>query len=220
MLVLACKSKQPSFDELLKLYVEFNKKIKSNPELEKGDKKTYKEFRKIVNICVKGQTKILNELDIKYDVFDYESKYIFSKQTNEILKQLESKNKLFTDNEGRKTANLEGFDLPMENPYLPLTRNDGTSLYMLRDLAYEIEKLRKKPAVNLLILGEDQKLYYLQKKALLLILGYNAPEVIHYSFVLLSSGKMSTRKGEVVLLEDLMSKKCLPRSWITKKKLV
>src|SRR3989344_8384477 len=93
----------------------------------------------------------------------------------------------------------------MEHPFLPLTRNDGTSLYMLRDIAYTIYKISRAKDRNIILLGEDQKLYFLQLKALLSLLGDSAPESIHYSFILLPSGKMSTRKGEVVLLEDLMS---------------
>ncbi len=215
MLVLASKNKTPKFNELLNLYVEFNKLLETEPELEKevfnllnllekGNKKTLVSFRKIVKICMNGQTEILKELGIKFDKFDFESDFLFNNSTNEILKELESKSKMFIDKEGRKCINLEGFNLPMENPYLPLTRADGTSLYMLRDLAYTLHKINKKVSKNVLVLGEDQKLYYLQLKTILSILGHEAPEVVHYSFVLLPSGKMSTRNGEVVLLEDLM----------------
>jgi arginyl-tRNA synthetase len=215
MLVLATKGKVPKFEKILDLYIEFNKKLEDNPKLEeqifeilnkleKKDPKTLKQFQKVVQTCVKGQTKILSELGIKYDHFDYESKFLFNKETDEILKKLKDKGKLFTDEEGRQAINLEGFDLPMENPYLPLTRKDGTSLYMLRDIAYAIHKSKIGKDRNIIVLGEDQKLYFMQLKTILSVLGYNAPEVIHYSFVLLPSGKMSTRKGEVVLLEDLM----------------
>jgi arginyl-tRNA synthetase len=57
---------------------------------------------------------------------------------------------------------------------------------------------------NIIVLGEDQKLYFEQIKAALGLLGCNAPLPVHYSFVLLSDGKMSTRKGTVVLLEEFM----------------
>ena len=92
----------------------------------------------------------------------------------------------------------------MENPYLPLTRNDGTTLYILRDIAYNIYKEDKAKDRNIIVLGEDQKLYYQQLSVILSLIGHKAPEVVHYSFILLPSGKMSTRRGEVVLLEDFM----------------
>ena len=216
MLVIACKNKTPTFKGLLGLYIDFNKKLENNSNLEKevftilnklenGDKQTRNLFKKVVDICIKGQTAVLKELGINYDLFDYESKFLFNKDTNQILDRLTKTGKIITDEEGRKAINLEGFNLPMEHPFLPLTRNDGTSLYMLRDIAYTIYKTSRAKDRNIILLGEDQKLYFLQLKALLSLLGYKAPESIHYSFILLPSGKMSTRKGEVVLLEDLMS---------------
>ena len=57
---------------------------------------------------------------------------------------------------------------------------------------------------NIVVLGEDQRLYGRQINAVLDILGYKGAEIINYSFVLLADGKMSTREGKVVLLEDLM----------------
>ena len=57
---------------------------------------------------------------------------------------------------------------------------------------------------NVVVLGEDQKLYFEQIKTVVSELGYQAPEVVHYSFVMLQEGSMSTRNGTVVLLEDFM----------------
>lgn len=213
MLVLAAKGKKPSFNELLKLYITFNKKLEKNEGLEKevfyllnkvenNDKKTISQFKKIVDIAVKGQTRILKELNIRFDKFDYESSYLT--KTNSLLNKLKEKNKLFTDQENREVVNLAGFNLPMEHPFMPLTRADKTTLYPLRDVAYTIDKLSKSEK-SLLVLGEDQKLYFQQIKAILSILGYKSPDVIHYSFVLLKTGKMSTRRGNLVLLENLMN---------------
>ena len=213
MLVLGAKGKV-TFDSLLETYVKFNQDLKKNPRLEKdvfdllaklenGDKKVKEQFKNIVAICIEGQEKILNKLGIKYDFYDYESKYLFNKDTKEILKKLEKTGKLKTDEAGT-IVDLSEYGLEMRNPVLVLTRNDGTSLYSLRDLAYNIEKL-KKTKNNLIILGEDQKLYLQQIAAALDILGYKAPRVLHYSFILLQEGKMSTREGNVVLLEEFMA---------------
>ncbi len=213
MLVLGAEGKSKvGFDDLLKIYVKINKKVEDKPELEKkvfellnklekGDKSVKARFKKIVDTCVKGQTKIFSELNINYDKFDYESDYLWSKKTDEILKKLDKTKKLFTDDEGRKVLNQEEFELAMKSKVLVLTRADGTSLYPLRDLAYHIDK---KKGDNILLLGEDQKLYYQQITAALSLLKCKAPRAVHYSFVLLSEGKMSTRKGKLVLLEDFM----------------
>ena len=213
MLVLGAEGKKGiTFDDLLKIYIDINKKVEEKPELEKevfdllnklekGDKKIIKRFKDVVNICVKGQTKIFSELNIKYDEFDYESDYLWSKETEEILKKLDKTGKLFTDDEGRKVLNQEGYNLAMKSPVLVLTRADGTSLYPLRDLAYHIDKKKDE---SILVLGEDQKLYYQQTSAALSLLKHKVPRAVHYSFVLLQEGKMSTRKGNVVLLEEFM----------------
>ena len=214
MLVLGAEGKKNiAFNDLLNIYIEINKKIEENPELEKkvlellnllekGDNPTKNKFQKIVDICVKGQVKILSELGIKYDFFDYESKYLWDKKTDETLKRLEKTGKLFIDGFNRWVLDQKGYELGMKIPVLVLTRGDGTSLYPLRDIAYNLEKLKK--GDNIVILGEDQKLYQEQIAAVLKELELKLPRVVHYSFVLLQEGKMSTRKGNLVLLEDFM----------------
>ena len=214
MLVLGAeKKKNVSFDNLLNIYIEINKKIEENPELEKealellnrlekGDKIIRKKFQKIINICVKGQIKILSELNIKYDFFDYESKYLFNKKTDKTLKRLEKTGKLFIDGFNRWVLDQKGYELGMKIPVLVLTRGDGTSLYPLRDIAYALELVEK--GKYIVVLGEDQKLYNDQINAALKELEIFERKAIYYSFVLLREGKMSTRKGNVVLLEDFM----------------
>ena len=214
MLVLGAEEKKSvGFDDLLKIYIDINKEIEENPELEKkvlgllnllekGDKKIKQRFEKIVKTCVNGQLNILSELGIKYDFFDYESKYLWDKKTEEALKRLEKTGKLFIDGFNRWILDQKGYGLGMKVPVLVLTRGDGTSLYPLRDIAYNLDKLKK--GDNIIILGEDQKLYQEQIAAVLKELELKLPRVVHYSFVLLQEGKMSTRKGNLILLEDFM----------------
>lgn len=216
VLVLGAGNKVPSFNQLLKLYQESYKKLENNLELEQevflllkkleaGDKKVKQRFRKIVDVCIKGQTKILSDLGITYDKFDYESDYIWNNRTAEILNKLKNHGKVFTDEEGREVLDLSDYDVPVEPKLFVLTRSDGTSLYGLRDIVYNVDKIKwASSGKNVIVLGEDQKAYQKQIAAALDILGFKAPEVVHYSFVLLKSGKMSTRRGNLVLLEDLM----------------
>ncbi|MFH1210301.1 MAG: arginine--tRNA ligase [archaeon] len=214
MLVYAAKGKKPTFESLLNLYIDINKKVRENPYLEKdvfdllnkletGDKKVRKRFKDIVSISIKGQRAILAELGIKYDFFDYESDYLWSKATKDIMARLERFPECFTDADGRKVLNQEEFKNEMKAPYLVLTRSDGTSLYALRDLAYTVEKMKRAKS-NILVLGEDQKLYFKQLCSALRMLEQPCPRVIHYSFVLLADGPMHTRDGNIVLLTDFM----------------
>lgn len=204
-----------SFNELLNLYVEANNDLKTNKKLEDnafimlsrmedGDNDVFHDFSRIVDICIKGQTAIFNEFGIQYDKFDYESQYVQSHRTNEVLQLLSHTGRLFEDEEGRLVLNLDEFKLNAENPYLPLTRNDKTSLYPLRDICYNIDKSNEGSSRNIVVLGEDQRIYGRQINAALSLLGFKGAEIVNYSFVLLPEGKMSTRMGQVVLLEDLM----------------
>lgn len=216
-LLIYCTKDRPdiSFNELLSLYVAANDKLKQNPDMEgkvfdllnrmeSGDEKVFAEFSRIVDICVKGQMEIFNEFGIFYDKYDYESQYVQTRKTDDILSALKKTGRLFEDNDGRLVLNLDEFNLNPEHPYMPLTRGDKTSLYPLRDICYNIDKANKGSYKNIVVLGEDQRLYGKQINAALNLLGYKGADIINYSFVLLPEGKMSTRAGQVILLEDLM----------------
>jgi len=214
MLVYGSRGKKVDFDDLLRIYVGVNKSLSKNPKVEKeiflllhkleeGDKKTKKMFREVVKTCLNGQLNILSELGIKYDKFDYESEYLWNKEIDKILKRFEKTGKLFRDDENRIVLDQKEFNFAMKSQVLVLTRADGTSLYPLRDLIYSIEKMKQ--GENIVVLGEDQKLYFEQIGAALKILGYKAPRAVHYSFILLTDGKMSTRSGNVILLKDFMN---------------
>lgn len=215
MLALTFKTKD-KFNDMLKKYIDISKKIEKNPDLEKqvfellekfeaGDKKTRDLFNRIVKICVDGQKKIFKQFGIEFDSFDYESKYI-GKESKKILDKLDKTGKLFKDKDGRIVLNQANTLLvkKMRSPVFVLARSNGTGLYGLRDIAYTIDK--SKFGRNIIVLGEDQKLYFEQISEALKLLNIPAPEVVHYSFVLLQGDKgatkMSTRKGELVLLEE------------------
>lgn len=217
MLVVANAEKK-TFDEMLQVYINISKKVEKNPEIEQqvfswlrrfegGDKEALRKFKKITETCIKGQKEILKKIGINYYNFDYESLYI--KKSKKILEEFKAKKKLHKDKDGRLYLDQNDTNLKkmMKSAVLVLTRSDETGLYPLRDLAYTIDKM-KKSEKNIVVLGEDQKLYFLQLQEALKLLNEKAPEVVHYSFILLKSKgkskKMSTRKGDVVLLEDFL----------------
>jgi len=213
LLVLALKG-TPKFEDLLNIYIKINKNLTKKTEkqafellnkFEKDNKKIQRKFKKTVNICLKGQINIIKQLNIKYDKFDFESDYLKQRKVKKVLKKLEKTGQIFEDEFNRKVLNQDNFNLAsaMKNPVLVLTRGDGTSLYPLRDIAYNLDKIKQAP-LNIVILGEDQKLYHKQISAALQLLKKQAPLPIHYSFILLNKGKMSTRKGNLVLLSDFI----------------
>lgn len=215
----ALGKKEVKFEDLLDLYVKTNALVKENPDVEKeifdllyrlenNDEKIRDEFRNIVDTCIKGQVSILNKLGIYYNSFDYESQFIFNHTVDQILSEIKALNDKDTagihieeDESGRMVIM---FDKYKKLTPLVVTRGDKTSLYPLRDICYTIWKGKQGCDKNILVLGEDQKLYFEQIKTVVSELGYQVPEVIHYSFVMLQEGSMSTRNGTVVLLEDFM----------------
>lgn len=206
-----------TFEKMLDLYIRINEESKTNPQIntkvmeylnkiEHGDKEVIDKFKKIIDICVQGQQKIFKKIGIKFDVFTYESDFVFNNATNDVLKKIKETGTLKEDENGRFYVDLSGYNIPTKNPVIVLTREDKTSLYPLRDIAYTIYKINLNPKNNYIVLGEDQEVYMMQVSAVMDILGYPAPQLISYSFVLLDGDKMTTREGKVVLLEDLIEK--------------
>ena len=206
-----------TFNDMLKLYIEINDISKVDKEveekifyylheLENGNKEVRDKFKKITDICVKGQQEIFKKLDIKWDRFTHESDFVFENKTTQILEELKKTGRLHEDENGRLYVDLDGYNIPTKSPVLVLTREDKTSLYPLRDIAYTISKVERNKDNNIIVLGEDQEVYMQQIKATLDILGYPAPKLISYDFVLLNGDKMATREGKVVLLEEFIEK--------------
>ncbi len=219
MLVLACRDKPDVvFHEILDIYVEANKRLEEDPafeqevfgllkKFEEGDQTVRNDFRRIADICVAGQKGILNGINIDYDVFDYESDFLRNEELEEKLAVLEKSGTVFLDEDKRLVLDLQklGFSRE-EGRYSVLKRGNGSTMYGYRDFAYHMYKLAIATGKenNIVVLGEDHKLYFEQLSLVLEAFGYTPPSAIHYSFIRLSEGKMSTRKGSVVLLEDFL----------------
>ena len=213
LLVLGVGDRSPGFNELLQIYVDINRRLEADPELaaqvtqllerlESGDPETRAAFRRVVEISVRGMRAVFADADVRYDRFDYESDYLTPERSKQLVERLRATGRLFEDEHGRLVLDLDGFDLPSRNPVLVITRGNKTSLYVLRDLAYTLDKVAATNDLNLVVLGEDQKLYHRQLQAALSLLGSDAPTAVHYSFVLLGEGSMSSRQGNLVLLEE------------------
>ena len=220
MLVIGCEKygkDNLSFNDMLDLYIKINNDSKEDEnvlnkafeylnKLENGDEAIRKKFKEITDLCVKGQMDIFKQINIEFDVFTHESDFVYGHITDEILNKIKEKGKLQEDESGRIYVDLSDYDIPTKNPVLVLTRGNKSSLYPLRDLAYNIFKIKRNGKNNLIVLGEDQIVYMQQIAATLDIIGYQAPKLTSYSFVLLDGTKMATRDGTLVLLEDFINK--------------
>ena len=203
------------FSSILDVYVKISNDAKENEELEvkafeylesveSGNEEMINRFKSVTDMCVEGQMKIFNELNIHFDVFTHESDYVYNKYLTSILDNLREKGKLKEDELGRYYVDLSDYDIPTKEPVLVLTRSNKTSLYPIKDIAYTIYKIGLNDKNNYIVLGEDQAVYMQQIAAVMDILGYKAPELISYSYVLLDGDKMSTSAGTVVLVTDFM----------------
>jgi arginyl-tRNA synthetase len=204
------------FSQILDAYVMANERAKTNPEfaeegyallasMEEGDPETQEKFRTVTDLCLKGQLGVLERLGASYDFFDRESKYVRDPRLETIQERLREKDALFVDEEQRLVVDLSKLGHPQEEGrYFVLMRANGSSMYGYRDLAYSLDKLERGADVNLMVLGEDHKLYAQQLAMILGAAGHPAPEAIYYSYILLKDGKMSTRQGKVVLLSDFL----------------
>lgn len=216
LVLIADEIEDLSFDAILDAYVRANARAKEDAafagqgyallaKMEEGDPDTQARFRRITDLCLQGQLAVLARLGAAYDVFDRESQYLKDPRLDAVLDALRVRGALFTDDEARLVVDLARLGhTAEEGRYFVLMRANGSSMYGYRDLAYTIDKEEKGADVNLIVLGEDHKLYAQQLAMILEAAGHKAPEPVYYSYILLKEGKMSTRQGNVVLLSDFL----------------
>jgi len=216
LVLIADELQNMSFDQVLEAYVAANARAEQDPEfaeqgyallarMESGDAEARAKFKAVTDLCLEGQLAVLARINAHYDVFDRESAYVQDARLGRVLEALRTKDALFTDEKQRLVVDLAKLGYPHEEGrYFVLMRANGSSMYGYRDLAYTIAKEEAGAAVNLMVLGEDHKLYAQQLALILENAGHTPPEAIYYSYILLKSGKMSTRQGTVVLLSDFL----------------
>lgn len=204
------------FNGILQAYVHANQRAENDPEfaqkgydllaqMEQGNEEVRRKFFKVTDMCLKGQLGVLNRLGVDYDYFDRESDFIESEELNKVLDILKTKGALFVDEEQRLTVDLAPLGYAQEEGrYFVLRRANGSSMYGYRDLAYTIYKGHRGADEDIIVLGEDHKLYLQQISLILSSAGYTPPSPVFYSYILLKEGKMSTRQGNVVLLSDFL----------------
>ncbi|MBN1291880.1 MAG: arginine--tRNA ligase [Candidatus Latescibacteria bacterium] len=217
LLVMQAEDKKDlRFHEVLDLYVEANQRAKDDPDfeakgfdllmrMEHGDPEVTKAFGDMVNICLNGQLEVLGRLGLTYDTFDRESTFLHDARMDEAMEVFNKQGALFTDEHGRKVLDLQKLGYcSEEGRYIVLKRANGSTMYMYRDIAYTLEKIERGGDMNLIVLGEDHKMYFEQMETIIRSLGKTPPVAVHYSYILLKEGKMSTRQGNVVLLADFL----------------
>jgi arginyl-tRNA synthetase len=172
-------------------------------KLEHGDPETVRLTREVCEKVLKAIMQSLNRMNVFVDGFTWESRFVADGSVNRIIARLKE-SEYCRELDGAFYLELESFGIAGRETKWIFTRSDGTSVYTTRDLAYHMDKFtRTDVAIN--ILGEDHKLAMQELAAALKIMGLDrTPEIVYYAFVSLPEGKMSTRKGRVVNLDDLI----------------
>ena len=201
-------------NELMKLYVRYNKEIETHPEyqeearywfkqLETGDEEAHKLWAWFREVSLKEFNRVYDMFGIKFDSYAGESFY--SDKMPAIIDELEDKC-LLKESEGAKIVELSEYGLTDAL----IQKSDGSTLYVTRDVA--AAKYRKETYdfyKNIYVVGAQQKLHFDQWRKIIDLMGYDwAYDCVHVMFgtVSLEDGALSTRKGRVVYLEDVLNK--------------
>ncbi|MBC7128545.1 MAG: arginine--tRNA ligase [Thermoplasmatales archaeon] len=187
--------------------MEKNEKVKNEineivRKCERGDEKILKEIGEVYEKVLDGIKESLKNINISIDEFVEESRFVIDGSVEKLIDEISS-TEYIREEENALYLDLEPFGIHGKNNKFFLTRSDRTSLYALRDIAYHIWK-GSRADIMINILGEDHKLEAKCVEIILKILNKKIPENIFYAFVSLPEGKMSTRKGRVIYLDDLI----------------
>ena len=171
---------------------------------EAGDEEVISTVRKTAEVMLDGLKETLANIDVILDTYTWESKFIADGSARRYVEELKQSKYAGVEEDGACYLELKDFGIQGKNTKFTFTRADGTTLYTTRDIAYHQDKFKR--ADRLIdVLGEDQKLGNRQLCCALEILGQTRKlDAMFYSFVSLPEGKMSTRKGVVVYLDDLI----------------
>jgi arginyl-tRNA synthetase len=192
-----------------RIYIAANRELEAHPEkavevdrlmqqVEKGDPGTARLFRGAVTECLEGFAVTLRRLGVKHDRFVWESDFVRNGDTDRLLGRIAHMEECHSVGRLWLDLSAAGF----EKEYV-LRRSDGTSVYAARDLAYHTWKGRNFDRV-IDVLGADHKLIGAQLIATLKLLGEKPPEIVHFEFVSLPEGSMSTRAGKFVSADELL----------------
>ena len=183
---------------------------------EKGEPEILDLIKNSYEPVLDGIKESLRNINISVDKYIPESNFVKDNSVNYVVEKLK-KSKFCRKEDGAFYLDLEPFGIHGRNTKFVFVRKDGTTLYATRDIAYHLWKA-KHADLLINILGEDHKLESKQVEiALKLIDAKIIPKGIFYSFVSLPGGKMSTRRGRVVYLDDLIDE-CNKRAYDEVKK--
>ena len=199
-------------DELLKLYVRINAEIENDPaldeegrlwfkKLEDGDPEATELWQWFRDESLVEFNRIYKLLGVEFDSLNGEAFY--NDKMDEAVQILEEKG-LLKESKGASIVELDDVNLP---PAM-IKKSDGATLYITRDIATAIYRARTYNFVkNIYAVGQEQSNHFRQLKAVLKKMGSEwSDDMIHVDFGLVTKNrqKLSTRKGNIILLEPTL----------------
>ncbi|MGC6553177.1 arginine--tRNA ligase [Streptococcus sp. VTCC 12905] len=203
--------------ELLKLYVRINAEAEEKPELdeearqwfkklEDGDQEALELWQWFRDESLVEFNRIYEKLDVHFDSFNGEAFY--NDKMDEGIQILEEKG-LLQESKGALIVDLESYNLP---PAL-IRKTDGATLYITRDIATAMYRKRTYDFVkSIYVVGQEQINHFKQLKAVLKEMGFDwSDDMTHVTFGLVTKDKkkLSTRKGNIILLEPTLDEAIL-----------
>lgn len=206
------KIEEDGIKELMRIYVKFHEEAENNPKIEqeartwftnmeKGNKEALELWKWFKDISLQEFERVYKLLGVSFDSYNGESFY--NDKMDEIIQLLDQKG-LLQESEGAKIIDLSDDKMP---PCL-ITKNDGSTLYATRDITAAIYRKRTYDFEKCIyVTALAQNLHFAQWFKVIEKMGYDwSSQLVHVPFGLISmeTGKLSTRKGNVVLLEELL----------------
>ncbi|CAM3212131.1 arginine--tRNA ligase [Vagococcus fessus] len=205
--------KAAPIQELLRLYVKFHEDAETDSSLEDEGRAWFKKLEdgdeEATNLWTWFREESLKEFQHVYDLlgitFDsLNGEAFYNDKMQPVIDVLQEKN-LLVSSQGADIVDLEKYDL---NPAL-IRKSDGATLYMTRDLAAAFYRKENYDfAQSIYVVGNEQSIHFKQLKAVLNELGFDwANDIHHVPFGLITKDgkKLSTRKGKIVLLEEVLN---------------
>ncbi|HFR3185412.1 TPA: arginine--tRNA ligase [Streptococcus suis] len=198
--------------ELLKLYVRINAEAEEKPELdeearqwfkklEDGDPEAHELWQWFRDESLVEFNRIYDKLGVTFDSYNGEAFY--NDKMDEGIQILEEKG-LLQESKGARIVDLESYNLP---PAL-IMKTDGATLYITRDMATAMYRKRTYDFVkSIYVVGQEQINHFKQLKAVLKEMDFDwSDDMTHVTFGLVTKDKkkLSTRKGNIILLEPTL----------------
>ncbi|MDO5708079.1 MAG: arginine--tRNA ligase [Andreesenia angusta] len=199
---------------LQKLYVKFHDEAEKDPnledegrewfkKLENGDEEAKRIWKWFIELSLEEFNRIYSLLKVKFDYYTGESFY--EDKMDAAIELMKEKNVL-TESEGALVVDLEEYNMP---PCL-IVKSDGTTIYATRDITAALYRKKEFDFEKAIYITDyAQNLHFKQWFKVIELMGYDwADDLIHAPFGRVSTeeGKLQTRKGNVILLEDLLSR--------------